>query len=277
MGNGENLTNQGSPTLITFNNQLYLFYVDHNSSTIYVDVGLTGHPISTDIVVYSGGLTDVGAAVLNGNSMLLTYVAPNQTPRAALTPNGYTITSNVSINTSATGFNSLFVPTPIASGADVFVAVVGNSNLVYLYETWDGQNFGYLHQVSGFPTISRPAAASYNGSLWYAWTTSNREAVIGTDGNLQAVPGIYWGNSNHNGGYAGIALLSYNNILYAFGQDTASSQYIKYIYSIGGASWSGPIWPGNQMRWTPSLTLSGAVFLIYQDSDNTNMTYRTGN
>ncbi|MGH9622726.1 MAG: hypothetical protein ACRD4G_00100 [Bryobacteraceae bacterium] len=281
MGTTEKLANTASPTLITFNGQLYLFYVNSSNSTIYVDVGLTGRPASTGLVVYSGGLSDVGAAVLDGNNILLTYIAPNQVPMAALTPNGTTITSNVAINTASTGFNSLFVPTPVAVGPDVFLSIVGNGNYVYLYETFNGTSFGYLHQESGYSTISRPAMADGPSGLWIGFTTQTsggRQAIVGPDQALKLVPGYYCGQNTHDGAYAGLGLLEYGGAVYAFSQNTLTVQDAQYVFTNnGGASWSGLYEPGNQMRWTPSLTLDGGtVFFIYQDDDNTNMTYRTG-
>jgi hypothetical protein len=87
---------------------------------------------------------------------------------------------------------------------------------------------------------------------------------------------ISWGNNNRDGNYAGIALTISAGYIYVFGQDTASSQNLKYIYSTNDTSWSGPVFPGNQMRWTPSLTDSSvvALYLVYQDDGNTNISYR---
>lgn len=70
----------------------------------------------------------------------------------------------------------------------------------------------------------------------------------------------------------------YNGFLYAFGQDPGSSQNLIYIFSDNnGTSWSGPFAAGNQMRWTPSLTVlpsTNALYLVYQDDGNTNVSYR---
>jgi hypothetical protein len=149
--------------------------------------------------------------------------------------NGCGLISNAAIATT-TGFNSNFVPTPAegSAGNNGFVAIVGNNNFVYLYVTTDGVHFSYLQQISGYSTVSRPAWMKTPGGLEVAFLTgSSRNLVIGpaTTGP-SLLSGISWGNNNHNGGYAGIGLAFYNNYVYAFGQDTASSQNLS-MYTAG--------------------------------------------
>ncbi|MGH2510475.1 MAG: hypothetical protein ACRDHZ_24125, partial [Ktedonobacteraceae bacterium] len=279
MGTTETITPNGSPTLtyMQVNGKLYLYYVNRDNSTIYVDVGLTGQPISTGIVVYSGGVTDVGADAnfgSTGDTILLTYIAPNQVPMAAvLATNGYSIISNVSINTSSTGFNSNFVPTPAPYGSSAWgeVAVVGNGNYVYLYATLDnGQTFGYLHQISSIPTISRPAISQ--DGVYFGWTNNTsggRNAVFGRDGSMSYIPGYFCGQNNRNGAYAGVGLVNYAGGVYVFSQNVLNAQQAQYVFTLnGGASWSGLYQPGNAMRWNPALAFNGgAVFFLYLDQD----------
>jgi hypothetical protein len=279
---GDNVANNGSPTIVWFRNQPTMYYVNHSNGLIYVDIGLTGNPQSTGLAAYTAGgaLCDVGAAVLNGNDLLITYVGTSGTPMAALTANGVNITSTANIN-STTGFNKIFAPTPVAVGSAVEIALVGTGNLVYLYETFNGTTFGVINSgnpVSSDYTDSRPSLTMFNGQPYIAFTAESlRQALIGPAANpTSASPGVEWGNNNSSGGYAGIALIAYNNVLYAYGQNTASSQNLIYIYSTsGGGSWSGAEGTGIQMRWTPSLMVSPSniAYLVYQDDNNTNISH----
>jgi len=286
----DNDANQGSPTIIVFNSQLVMYYVNHSNNTIYVNFGLSGNPSSTGIVVNSAELTDVGAAVLNGK-VLISWVAPDNNLTFALSTNGVNfgagvVPLNSSLGLGNQGPDVAFVPAVTSDGATAYVATVGANHSVYMAYTTDGNSFNPLVgngiSVSLNTTISRPSLSMYNGAPWVGFTSNtpgSREAVVGnaTGTNAMEVGGnISWGNSNRSGNFAGIGLLSYNGILYAFGQDTASSQNLKYIFSNGGSSWSGPYFPGNQMRWTPSLTVSSSnvVYLVYQDDANTNISYR---
>lgn len=92
--------------------------------------------------------------------------------------------------------------------------------------------------------------------------------------------GASWGYKNVSGKYAGITLFTANNYLFVAGQDTPSSQYLKYFegnFINGNGLWSGPYEPGNQMRWTPSSLFynecSNYVYLVYQDAANTNISF----
>ncbi len=282
----DNDANQGSPTLIVFNSQLTMYYVNHSNNTVYVDFGLSGHPQSTGIVVYAGELTDVGAAVISGK-VLLSYVSPTLNLEFAVSTNGVNFGAGVTPVNSTLGLGSdtpdmALVPALTSDGTTAYVATVGNSSKsVYMATTTNGNTFSPLSSadpVSSYTTISRPSLTMYQGVPWVGFTTTGRLAVVGNATlNSASLTGLNvgWGNSNRSGNYAGLGLLSYSGILYVFGQDPAASQNLKYIYSNGGSSWSGPLLPGNQMRWTPSLTLyGGLVYLVYQDDANTNISYR---
>jgi hypothetical protein len=287
----DNDANQGSPTIIVFNNSLVMYYVNHSNNTIYVDFGLTGNPSSTGIVVNSTELTDVGVCVLNGK-VLLTFVSPGNPAYQLFTLSTDGVHFGIAYSPGNSGLglgnqnpDSAFVSALTSDGATAYVATVGANHSVYIAYTTDGTTYqplvGNGISVSGNTATSRPSLTMYNGSPWVGFTSNTpgtRRAVVGiaSGTNAPAVGGtISWGNSNRDGNYAGLGLLSYNGILYAFGQDTASSQYLKYIFSNGGTSWSGPYWPGNQMRWTPSLVVFGStVYLTYQDDANTNISYR---
>jgi hypothetical protein len=156
--------------------------------------------------------------------------------------------------------------------------------------TVDGQHFSELYTtgqaVSNFTTVSRPSLAYWpaTGEFLIGFTSNQpgtRVAIVGpanTGPGAPAVvrPDISWGNNNRSGNFAGLGVVVFGNFIYVFGQDPASSQNLKYIYSSNDTSWSGPVFPGNQMRWTPSLTGSpNVVFtLVYQDDGNTNISYR---
>jgi hypothetical protein len=286
----DNVANQGSPTIILFNSVLTMYYVNHSNNTIYVDSGLSGSPSSTGIVVDSGELTDVGAAVLNGK-VLLSYVSPSNDLEFALSTNGIKFgtavnPTNSSLGLGSQGPNTAFVPALVSNGTTAYVATVGANGSVYMASTTDGNTFtplvGSGNSVSSNTTISRPSLTMYLGDPWVGFTSNTpgpRQAVVGdaTGQDAEEVGGnVSWGNSNRSGNYAGIALLSYNGILYVYGQDTASSQQLKYMYSNGGSSWTAAADVGNQMRWTPSLTLSTSniVYLVYQDDADTNISYR---
>ena len=282
----DNVANQGSPTLIVFSNQLAMYYVNHSNNTIYVDFGLSGSPQSTGIVVYAGDVTDVGAAVLNGQ-VLISYVAPNLDLEFALSTNGVNFGTPVTPVPSDLGLGSEspytgFVPSLVSNGSTAYVATVGaTTKSVYMASTTDGNTYAPLTggSVSSFTTISRPMLTMYQSNPWVGFvSTASRRAVVGNAmfSNAPEVGGnVGWENSHRNADYASIALLSDNGILYVYGQDTASSQQLKYMYSNGGSSWTTPVFVGNQMRWTPSLTLFGStVYLVYQDDGNTNISYR---
>lgn len=297
----DNDANQGSPTVIVFNNQLVMYYVNHSNNTIYVDFGLIGYAYSTGISVWSAELTDVGAAVLNGQ-VLISYTATDQNASFALSTNGLNFGPRVVPPPSSLGLGNqnpdpAFVPALTSNGTTAYVATVGNSDrFVYTSYTTDGSNFNPLigngTPVSNAATaISRPSLTMFQGAPWVGYTTNcpllppqcyanARVLVIGKAAMQGAYELLapYWGNNNRSGNYAGIGLLSYNGYLYVFGQDIDSSQYLKYIYTNNPpySGWSGPYQPGNQMRWTPSLTVnpSNVVFLVYQDDANTNISYR---
>jgi len=156
--------------------------------------------------------------------------------------------------------------------------------------TIDGIHFSELYTtgqaVSNYTATSRPSLAYWpaTGHIMIGFTSNQpgtRLAVVGPADAGAGAPvvvrtDISWGNNNRSGNFAGLGLVVFGSFFYVFGQDTASSQNLKYIYSSDGTSWSGPVWPGNQMRWTPSLSGStNVVFtLVYQDDGNTNISYR---
>ena len=290
----DNVVNNGSPTIIVFNNQLVMYYVNHSNATIYVDFGLSGNPSSTGIVVYNSGLTDVGVCVLNGQ-VLLSYVYPTFNPTylaLATSTDGVHFGTPLLQSYGAGGIGNqypdvAFTPALTSDGTTAYIATVGNDHRVYMSYTTDGTTIqplvGNGVSVSAYTTVSRPSLTMYNGAPWVGFTSNTpgpveHEAIVGLANGTNApeVGGaISWGYKNLNGSCAGLALLSYNGILYAFAEDDTGSQWLKYIFSNGGTSWSGLNWAGNQMRWTPSLTVLGStVYLAYQDPGNTNISYR---
>ena len=305
----DNDANQGSPTIIAFNNQLVMYYVNHSNNTIFVDFGLSGNPRSTGIAVWSAEITDVGAAVLfpcggfTCPTVLLSYVSPNQSATFATSTDGLNFGPGVTPSSFSLGVGNQNVYTSlvpaVTSSASVngrapttaIIASVGAADhLVYLSETADGQRFQEFYTtgqaVSNFTTTSRPSLAVWpaTNELLIGFTSNQpgtRVAVVGFADRGPGVPGpvrtdISWGNNNRSGNFAGLGLVAFGNFFYVFGQDTASSQNLKYIYSSDGTSWSGPVFPGNQMRWTPSLGgFPEVIFtLVYQDDGNTNISYR---
>jgi len=287
----DNDANQGSPTLVEFNGSVALYYVNHSNNTIYVDIGLTGNPQSTGIVVNSAELTDVGAVVLNGD-VLISYVSSAGNVTFALSSNGVSFSSGVIPTGSSLGLpggvspNTAFIPAMVNDAGTVYVATVSAANNeIYMSKTTNGTTFTPLNSptqpVDGNPTTSRPSMTLWQGNPWLAFTSgSSRVAIVGN----VLVPSSFdqatlssWGNSNRNSNYAGICLLNYGNTdLYIFGQSTASSQQLLYTVNSGGG-WSTPAQVGNQMRWTPTLILTSGqvVVLAYQDDGNTNISYRS--
>lgn len=287
----DNLTNQGSPTLLSFgqaspNDALY--YVNHGSAPndIMYDYDASGDVISTLIGVYAGQLPNVGAANLNGQT-LLAYVNTNQQVEFAMSPTGYSNWSYIQPSSSELGTGSASPatwcsPTLVndANGDKVYVATVGTDGRVYISSTTNGQTFtpvsGNGVSVSSYTTVSQPALVMWGSTPWVAFTNGSRDAVVGSAlGSTAGVAGsgYVFGNSNHNGHYAGLSMVSYGNNLYVFGQSTASSQYLQQMYTQNGTSWSGIHTNDIQERWSPSLitTVDGVVLAI-QDDNNTNIT-----
>ncbi len=285
----DNVANQGSPTLILFNNQLAMYYVNHSNNTIYVDFGLSGSPQSTGIAVNSAEITDVGAAAFNGG-VLISYVLPDEQLAFASSPNGVNSWSIATPSNTSLGLGDIAPDWEeggsalLSNGATAYVATEGTNGLVYMSYTENGIDYTPLTNgpVSTYTTVSRPSLAFYNAHPWIGFTTSsNRVAIVGdaTTNDIGWNTGdVYWGNSNRNGNFAGLALVVFpvGGKLYVFGQDTASSQELKYIYSSNGTSWSAATDVGNQMRWTPSLSYgpNGYFYLVYQDDGNTNISWR---
>lgn len=289
----DNVANQGSPALIYRNGTAMMYYVNHTDNTIYVDVNFSGNPSSTGIAVNSAELTDVGAALFNsGNDVLLSYVPSTcQCPAFATSTNGINFgapvyPSNSELGLGSSIFDFAFVPAVVGDGPFAYVASVGTNSsgthLVYISYTQDGSNFVPVHPngvpVSSYGTVSRPSLAVYNNGPWVAFTEqTQRQAIAGPISSESigiVLPGNYWGQSNRNGNYAGLALV-YDGYLYAFGQDTSSSQIMRYMW-YNGASWGGTaeVNPQTQMRWTPSLALWSYLYLVYQDDSDTNISYR---
>lgn len=284
----DNVANQGSPTVIMYGGSAVTYYVNHSNNVIWADVGTDSNNTSTGISVESRYITDVGAAVL-GSDVLLSYINTSDQACFALSSNGTSFSSPATPSASALGLpsgvsiNYELTPALTSDGTTVYVATVGSDNKVYTSYTTDGSTFtpliGTGTSVSSLATISRPSLTMYGGSPYVAFTESTyRQAVVGlaTSSSLGVVlSGNYWGQNNRTY-YAGLALLSYNGYLYAFGQDTSASQYLRYMY-YNGSSWAGTYvlsyLSGIQMRWTPSLVPYSASFnvLVYQDDSNTNI------
>jgi hypothetical protein len=285
----DNDANQGSPTIVLFGGDLYLYYVNHSNNTIFVDVNITGNPQSTGIVVNSAELTDVGAAVING-TMLISYVGTNNNLEFATSTNGVNFNggftpSNQELGLGNVGPNTAFIPALTSNGTTVYVATVGTNGMVYMSSTTDGGTFTPLNgegiSVSSDATVSRPSLTIFNGNPWVAFTTNGvgRNAVVGNAVNGSVIPvqtNVSWGNSNRSGNFAGVALFAFDGDLFVYGQDTASSQQLKSIVSSDGNNWSLSTNTGNQMRWTPSLAISSSntAYLVYQDDGNTNISFR---
>lgn len=68
-------------------------------------------------------------------------------------------------------------------------------------------------------------------------------------------------------------MVNWGGYLYVFGQDTASSQDLMYMWN-NGSGWSvtHTVSQDIQMRWTPSLAGWTYLYLVYQDDGDTNIT-----
>ena len=282
----DNEANQGSPT-VTYSSSLnyyWLYYVNHSNNIIYADPTASGHPVSTGIGVYSAELTNVGAAYLN-NEILISYVGSDQQVHFATSQNGESFGNIVTPSASELGTGSASPaiwcsPTLISNGSTVYVATVGTNGYVYISSTTDGQTFtpvrGNGVSVSSYQTVSQPALTIFNGSPWVAFTNgSSRYVVVGnaTGTGATYVDNAVWGNSNRDGHYAGLAMVVVQGYLYIFGQDSASSQHLKEIYTSDGTNWSGVEFDeGIQLRWSPTVwTMAGYAYMVIQDDGNTNL------
>lgn len=311
----DNDANQGSPTVIVGvpggpgNGGLIVYYVNHSNNTIYVDglSGTLGNPESTGIPVWSAEITDVGAAIIfpcheaTCPEVLIGYVDPNQNASFATSTDGLNFGAGVIPTPTSLGIGNQNPYTQLVPAIALYqqpglftfasVATIGGADhLVYISTTSDGVNFTPLYgtgqPVSNYRTTSRPSLAYWasQGLMLIGFTSNDPGTRVAIVGPINTGPGspkvtradISWGNSNRNGNYAGIALTVWQGYIYVFGQDTASSQNLKYIYSNDDSSWSGPQLPGNQMRWTPSLTDSTQfeLTLVYQDDANTDISWR---
>ncbi|HEU0047905.1 MAG TPA: hypothetical protein VFQ43_09915, partial [Nitrososphaera sp.] len=179
----DNVVNNGSPTIIVFNNQLVMYYVNHSNATIYVDFGLSGNPSSTGIVVYNSGLTDVGVCVLNGQ-VLLSYVYPTFNPTylaLATSTDGVHFGTPLLQSYGAGGIGNqypdvAFTPALTSDGTTAYIATVGNDHRVYMSYTTDGTTIqplvGNGVSVSAYTTVSRPSLTMYNGAPWVGFTSN---------------------------------------------------------------------------------------------------------
>jgi hypothetical protein len=276
-----NDTNQGSPSIVYCNGQVWMYYVNHGSAPnyIYADEAPFGSPVSTGIAAYVGGLGDVGVSCSEGTTLLF-YVDTGKDPRYSY-GSGATFHGNYLIPTPE-GFNANIVPAPANDvGGYTYFVLVGNSNYVYKYSVIPGETPVYLAETSNIAADSRPTMTVYNGVPWFGFLSGPlRTAWVGNINSCcyELPTSIEWGNSNFDGFYASIALVQYGTYLYVLGQDEVSSQYLKYTYSTNGTSWGNAVYfTSTQMRWTPSLTVDGStIYLVYQDDSNTNISYQTG-
>lgn len=318
---GDNIANLGSPTFIDLlnNNNAVLYYVNHSDYKIVVDgVAGTGlghpqyifNPQGSQIAVWNAEFTDVGAAVIYpcGSSscptMLINYVDPSQNVHFLTSTDGVHFSTDVIPSPSSLGIGNQSPYPQLVPGLysknqatqPAYVATIGGTDhLVYMSTTFDGKTFSELfgngQPVSGFTTVSRPSMV-YSptfGDTLIGFTSDGdgftRVAIIGSI-NGEGLPtyqrsDIHWGNSNRNGNYAGISLVEYNGYLWVFGQDTASSQYLKYMYTGDGTRplccFSGAVFPGNyQLRFTPSTILfNSEIYWVKQDDASTGIAWGT--
>jgi hypothetical protein len=273
------------------------------------------NPQGSQIAVWNAEFTDVGAAVIYpcGSStcptMLINYVDPSQNVHFLTSTDMVHFTTDVIPSASALGIGNqsaypqlvpgLYSPNNATQPANcrgcAYVATIGNSDrLVYVATTFDGVNFSPLYgngmAVSEWTTVSRPSMvySPTNGDTLIGFTSDGagytRVAFIGAVSGLRWPPAgmrtdISWGNSNRNGNYAGLSLVEYNGNLWVFGQDTASSHYLKYMYTADSNSplccFSAAVFPGNfQLRFTPSTILfNSAIYWIKQDDASTGIAW----
>ena len=273
----DNVIGTGSPTIIWFNNEPVMYYVNHGSSPnlIYADLGLTGRPQSTGIQADSVGPYMLAAAVLNGK-VLLAYPNSSGQWMSALSGNGVNFSNFVNLGATL-GAGGIGGAITIAN--TVQLIGLGPGNTVYTFTTSDGLNYSSYNTLH-LGSTSPPSIALFNGIpymaiIWYD-TSGRRVVYVGptTATTSNTIPNIYWGNSNSGGIYPGVALVAYGGYLYVFGQNTASSQNLIYTY-WNGSSWSGAVGTNIQMRWEPTLlaTPTNQVWLAYQDDNNTNISY----
>lgn len=313
---GDNIANLGSPTWVQgVPNSIIVYYVNHSDYKIVVDGVGTGlghpqyvfNPQGLQIAVWNAEFTDVGAGVIYpcGSStcptMLINYVDPSQKVHFLTSTDMVHFTTDVIPNASSLGIGNQSPYPQIVPGlysanqatVPAYVATIGGSDhLIYMSDTFDGVNFSELYTtgqpVSTYTTVSRPSMviSPTNGDTLIGFTSTAyngaRVAVVGPANTgpgapVPTRPDIQWGNSNRNGNYAGLSLVEYNGHIWVFGQDTASSQDLKYMYAVDSRplSFSAAVFPGNfQLRFTPSTILfNSAIYWIKQDDASTGIAW----
>ena len=277
------------------------------------------NPQGLEITVLTGYFTDVGAAVIYpcGSStcptMLLDYIDPSQNLHFLTSTDMIHFTTDVIPSASALGIGNqspypvlvpgLYSPNNVTQPANcrgcAYVATIGNNDrLVYISTTFDGIHFSSVYSngtaVSVWTTLSRPAMVHSPAfdDILIGFTSDGpfgpgtRVAMLGAISGTRWPIGyqrsdIHWGNSGRagTGDFAGISLVEYNGNLWVFGQDTAASQYLKYMYASDGNSplccFQGAVFPGNiQERYSPStIFFNNAIYWVKQDSASTGIAW----
>lgn len=272
-----------------------------------------------EIAVRTGGFTDVGAAVIYpcGSStcptMLINYVDPSQNVHFLTSTDMVHFNTDVIPSASSLGIGNqspypvlvpgLYSPNDVTKTAQcrgcAYVATIGNNDrYVYVSTTSDGINFNPVfpngQPETTWTALSRPSMVygPAGQDILIGFTSSaagfTRVAIIGSIYQQYGLPSyqrsdISWGNSGRSGtgDYAGISLVEYNGNIWVFGQDTASSQYLKYMHQTdsplqpGGGLFQGAVFPGNiQLRYSPSTILfNSAIYWIKQDSASTGVAW----
>jgi hypothetical protein len=291
----------GSPTLVYFDGSVTAFYVNHGNAPnqIYEDKGLTNNTINTSITPYTGGLIDVGAAVLANGNPIISYVNSSGNVSFAYSSNfGQTFTSVVPSSTSlglpsGVSPNPILVPALTNLNGVVYIATVSSANHIYISTTTNGTSFTpYTAGVAAttYTTISRPSLTVHSNGIWLGFISNVsgvRAAIVGNVsipssftpvGNGASTYG--WSNSNTAGYYAGISLSDVGGTLYLVGQYAGSQQYLEGTSNSNPptSAWSAQTILGSpalQEHWTPSLLTveDSDLFVIFQDDSNNNISY----
>lgn len=275
------------------------------------------NPQGSQIAVWNAEFTDVGAAVIypcgasTCPTMLINYVDPSQNVHFLTSTDGVHFSTDVIPSPSSLGIGNqspypqiapgLYSPNDVTKTAQcrgcAYVATIGNNDrYVYVSTTSDGIHFNPVfpngQPETQWTAVSRPSMVyGPAGQDILIGFTSNgagftRVAIIGSIYQQYGLPSyqrsdIHWGNSNRNGNYAGISLVEYNGYIWVFGQDTASSQYLKYMYQTdsplqpGGGLFQGAVFPGNfQLRFTPStIAFNSDIYWVKQDDASTGIAW----
>lgn len=250
-----------APALITWNNKLYMAFVDSNNNNELTIVSSTDGINWTNNLTFGQASNQAPALVVWNNALYMAFTAG---PYGAL----FLVSSTDGRIWSAPQNTGEFSNTAPALGVlnntlyMAFVATDTSSQLLVTSST-DGSNWSTNILINDATSNQAPALNTWNGTLYMAYNDANHNNNLAV---VSSADGKNWTGSEYikQASNHAPALVIWNNILCMIFTANDSSNELLLVFSKDGGSWTDNQVMGQASNYSPALaTLNGILYIAF--------------